>query len=152
MALEDYFLDEEKLNDGCVMQLADIHGRPTDDWIRVLFMYSERVQKAVTDEYRRRFNLENVDAEKIREEIEDTDSVERTIRHHLVSDWSFDAECTPENVKELLRRNPQIAQRIVSRAENQRFFLPDAGKNSSTGQGGKSNSAKRTKGPKAVAA
>lgn len=143
MALEDYFLDEEKLENGCRMQLSDMQGNSTEDWLSVLYIHSDEAQALIAKEYRDRINTEGMSVDQIAEQVKDRASIEMSIRHLLVKSWSFEQECTPENVKELLRRNPEIANRVFIRSENKRFFLPEPAESSLSGQDESSNSAER---------
>ena len=55
----------------------------------------------------------------------------------LVGDWSFEEECTPENVQKLLREAPQLRDMIDRYASNDARFFTKPSSDSTTGRKGK---------------
>lgn len=130
MKIKDCFLDEEKLSGGVRMPLAGFDDKPNGQWIDLLYSLSDRGQKAMQDAMR-----SDHEAGKLKpEDGKDNFQLLRRYTFALVVDWSFEDECTPENARLLFERNPGLAAIAASRAENQRFFLPDKKPSLSTGR------------------
>jgi hypothetical protein len=129
-SVKDFYLDEQKLVEGVRLPLRDKHNKLTDDWLLVRYAYSDSYHAAVTAAMR----ADYVTGDPI-PEIE----MERRFRHLLVTDWSFDEECTPEEVKAFFSRNPRVAAAVVDTSMRTSLFFPDTAEPSSTGPDGSSS-------------
>ena len=132
-SMSDYFLDEGKLEQGARVPVYR-DGKQTDDWIAVLYMHSDVAQQRMVDAARADF----ASGEKVDPDTPNS-VLGRRYTYCLVTGWSFDEECTPENVKELFKRNPRLANQVADKALQERLFFPDAGESSSTGSDTNSN-------------
>lgn len=130
-SVKDYYLDEQKLVEGVRLPLRDKANRLTDDWLQVRYAYSDSYHAAITAAMRAEYIVGDP-----LPEIE----MERRFRHLLVTDWSFDEECTPEEVKAFFGRNPRVAAAVVEVSMRTSLFFPDTAEPSSTGLDGNSNS------------
>jgi hypothetical protein len=129
-SVKDYYLDEQKLVEGVRLPLRDKANRLTEDWLQVRYAYSDSYHAAVTAAMR----ADYVTGEPVPET-----ETERRFRHLLVTAWSFDEECTPEEVKAFFGRNPRVAAAVVDTSMRTSLFFPDTAEPSSTGPDGNSN-------------
>ena len=119
MGMEQFFT-RDKANEGIKLPLFEPTGEPTDHYLIVRGVDS--------DEFRRsqaRLNREVV-------KVSDLDEKEREARFgvlqtelvaSLVSEWSFEDECTPESVKQFLLKAPQIQDAINVFAGRRSYFF-----------------------------
>jgi hypothetical protein len=126
-SVKDYYLDEQKLDEGVRLPLRDKDNRLTADWLQVRYAYSDSYHAAVTAAMR----AEYVPGES----VADTE-MEHRFRHLLVTGWSFDEPCTPDEVKAFFRRNPRVAAAVVETSMRTGLFFPDTAAPSSTGPDG----------------
>ena len=132
-SINDLFLDEHKLEHGYREDVVGLDGKPTGDWIEILYMHSDAAQAAMINTARAEH-----EAGGVMDENTPPSLLARKYRHCLVAGWSFDEPCTPENIKTLFSRNPELAQRLQEKALNKRLFFIDSKQNSSPGQKTKS--------------
>jgi hypothetical protein len=123
-----YMLDEDRLTEGVQLPLFDRDGELTDDWIRVRSMHCDEFQQAMEDGQAdmRKNGSESVKEWTLKAQI------------CLVAAWSFEEDCTPENVEKFLILAPHIAKRVDKAAGNNSLFFPESGKGSLNGQKSKS--------------
>lgn len=138
------FYTRDKANEGQRLPLRSPDGKPTDHWLQVRHVWSDAFQAA-----------EEASMREIQERIialgdkPDDGEVAKAKRDgtnrllaSLVSAWSFDEECTPDNVAAFLAKAPQIAEQINRfAADAKRFFAsesPDGSKKPPRGSKAKS--------------
>ncbi|MFV0549357.1 MAG: hypothetical protein ACK5M5_11665 [Limnobaculum xujianqingii] len=102
-------------------------GVPTGDMLTVLSVFSERFRKAETEGYRRiRENARNVEDKEQKTDEAIYEEVALNSIAQLVSDWTYDEPCTPENVKEFLVANPHMYDLINRIAADHAVFFGNA--------------------------
>jgi hypothetical protein len=105
---EFYTLDQA--NKGTKVPLFTPDGKPTDHYIGIRSVYSEQFRQA--EQLAMRSLAEAVDLEDDDEKIKAIRSLTLETIVSLVAFWSFEQECTPDNVREFLVKAPQIADMI----------------------------------------
>lgn len=126
----DFVLDTDRISEGVKLPLYDKNGKKTDQWLCIRSMYS--------DEFRA--SMEQQTAALKRDPTSDVAELELAAQITLVASWSFDEECSPENIKAFLEQAPHIADRIDKAAGNNALFFPTPEPSSLNGQGRKSHS------------
>lgn len=102
-------------------------GKSTGDMLTVLNTYSERFRKAEAEGFRR-IRAASKKAEDAGQEIDN--AIYEEVAHdsiaHLIVDWTYDEECTLENVKEFLAANPHMYDLINRLAADHDAFFGNA--------------------------
>ena len=112
---KEAFFTRTKANKGVRIPLVLPTGEETGEWLQVASIQSDVYRKVSTEERRK--------AVEAAMQKEDYEFDEIGINSALVIDWSFDEECTRENVAAFLEEAPQIADKINQVAmDNKRFF------------------------------
>lgn len=121
-SLEDFFLPNA-VNDGIKHVLLTPDGKETKHWVLVRGSWSDAYQSAVDNARVTRARNQNLlDEDKISE-----GDIQLAIKASVVAGWSFDQECTLENVMTLFRKNRKLAQALEVLAWNEdAFFDKDA--------------------------
>lgn len=116
----DAFMTRSKANEGHKLPLYTADGTLSAHWLQVRGVDSDTFRKAQTRQHRRIAELAAMEAEEREEAI-----IEATLdmQAALVAGWSFDMECTPDNVKAFLREAPQIAAEVDKFASRRSFFF-----------------------------
>ncbi|WP_163836873.1 phage tail assembly chaperone [Spartinivicinus ruber] len=117
VSMTDFFT-REKANTGIKLPLTLPDGTETEHYLVIRGVDSDFYQEAVNETRR----LVLLDAKNKNSEYTNKEA-ELTILASLVADWSFDEECTPENIKKFLREAPQIAPKIDSVAGDRSLFF-----------------------------
>ena len=114
------FFTREKANNGIKLPLVLPTGEPTEHWLIVRSSDSDEFKKAEALANRKLLQLAK---EPTQQELVDLSLENRLdMLSVLVSGWSFDNPCTPENVRNFLQSAPQIADAVDKTAGNRRFF------------------------------
>lgn len=120
----DAFNTVAMANKGRKLPLLLPDGSPSEHWLSVGHIYadafrreSEKVQREFADSD---FKDDAVAAEKF---VQDN---RPRVLATLVYGWSFEQECTPENVEAFLRSAPQIADKVNEYCGSNAYFFPDA--------------------------
>jgi hypothetical protein len=116
----DEFHTRAKANEGHKIPLYAADGRLTAHWLRVRGVDSDAFRKAQTRQTRRTSEIAALDPEAREDAIIDA-TLE--MQASLVAEWSFDMECTHDNVKAFLRDAPQIAAEVDKFASRRTFFF-----------------------------
>jgi len=110
-------------------------GTPSPHWIKVRGVDSDAYAKASAAERKHLLQEQAKAADNDRELAEEVfEASKHRLLTALVADWSFDQECTPENVAALLREAPQIAEKINLLSADRSFFFGLGAKNSASSQ------------------
>lgn len=127
----DAFFTRDKANKGNKVPLRTPEGKETEHFLVIRSQWSDDFQKAKAEAYR-----DDLAAIAGKGEVKAED---RTVilTAALVGDWSFDEECTPENVQNLLRNAPQLRDMIDRYASNDARFFTKPSSDSTTGRKGK---------------
>ncbi|KXJ45892.1 hypothetical protein [Marinobacter sp. Hex_13] len=127
----DAFFTRDKANKGIKVPLRTPEGKETEHFLVIRSQWSDDFQKAKAEAYRDEFAAI---AGKGEVKAEDRTVI---LAAALVADWSFDEECTPENVQNLLRNAPQLRDMIDRYASNDARFFTKPSSDSTTGRKGK---------------
>ncbi|OED34508.1 hypothetical protein AB832_07365 [Flavobacteriaceae bacterium (ex Bugula neritina AB1)] len=117
MNIEDFYTAPAH-NAGRRIPLYAPDGSKTEHWLEVLGVDSDSYQKASLNMQR--------DLSVIKEEVDREDLLHRyknKLLASLISDWSFDQECTDEEKEKLLKNAPLIAKEVDLFASNRDNFL-----------------------------
>lgn len=115
------FFTRERANEGVEIPLYTPDGTKTQHWIRIRGVDSDVFREAEANSKRDAFRVASME-----------DSLERAKAIHeaklnliaaLVISWSFEKECTLENVKEFFRQAPQIADAVDQVASKRALFF-----------------------------
>jgi len=124
----DQFKTREAANEGQIMYLADpATGEKTEHWIRVFSQWSDSFQaakaEAQREAYKRSLGLSDEEAVRIKQD---------QLTAALVADWSFEQECTMDNVVAFLQEAPQIRDQVdLIGSQDSRFFSKPSGDSTS---------------------
>lgn len=111
-----------------VLPCADAsEGIPTGDVLTVLSIFSDRFRKAESEGYRHiRECVRNAEAKDQKIDNSVYEEVALNSIAQLVSDWTYDEPCTPENVKTFLVANPHMYDLINRIAADHAVFFTNA--------------------------
>ena len=123
------FFTRERANEGIEFPLDLPDGTPTAHRLRILGVDADKFKAAKADSKRRLLELaQKMDKAAI--DAIDAEAEHLRLVATLVVGWTFPQECTPENVFNLLREAPQIAEQIDRVAARRSLFMPKDLKNS----------------------
>ena len=118
--MEEFFT-RDRANEGIKVPLFYPDGRPSDHHLFVRSKLSDHFRLAEQAAYRKATDIAQIeDQEKQAEAFHDLTLDTIT---SLVSGWSFDKDCTPENVKAFLQQAPQIADMVDQLAKKKALFF-----------------------------
>lgn len=123
MSMERFFT-RELASEGKRIPLRTPSGKLTEEWLQVRSRLCEQFNAA----QREAVQLVSATEESRRPKVAQDAKVR--VLAVLVSGWSFDKECTPENVEAFLREAPQIAEQINSFAGDDEAFFAEGLDNS----------------------
>lgn len=132
------FFTREKANEGIEVPLYLPNGEKSNQWIRIRGVDSDHFRTAEADSRRKAIGIATIE-----------DSLERakaiadaklSLVAELVISWSFEKECTLENVKEFFRQAPQIADAVDQVASKRALFFVKGSSNSQSSQNPSSDS------------
>lgn len=134
------FFTRQIANEGVTLPLYHPDGTPSEHWIKVRGVDSDHFRKAETKAKREAMNLAQLDNEQ--EKAEAIRETELDCIAALVAGWSFEPECTQNNVVNFLREAPQIADMINRFAVRRSEFFGKKPGSSANGSRQKSSSKK----------
>lgn len=115
------FHTRDNANEGLKVPLHQPDGLETEHWLRVLGVDSDTFREAEASLKRELASFpDKSDTKNYKAFFEEKYNELRAV---LVSEWSFDAECTLENVKQFFRDAPQIADMVNQVAGNRSLFF-----------------------------
>lgn len=115
-SIKDVFTKPQH-EEGTKFFIYDPEWKETEHWIVVRGVDSDAFAAAVSKEQSRSKSEADPDAK------QDMRERKYRITAALVASWSFEEDCTPENVLTLLREAPQICDQINSAAERTAFWI-----------------------------
>lgn len=125
MSAMDRYRTREKANTTKRVPLFDpATGQPTEDWLEI--------RSSMSDAFKRARNLAMQEAADFAASQPDGDKDEALARVQarmhaaLVADWSFDEECTLENVADFLMDSPHVSDLVVGIADRGSLFFGNA--------------------------
>lgn len=128
----DLFRTRDRGNAGIVLPLTDpVTGAETPHWLRIASIDSDAFQRANTKAMRNTSVIMAMENEE--ERLEAINASTLTIVAALVLDWSFEQECTHENVVAFLTSAPQIRAAINVAAGDRALFMNSSSQPSQPG-------------------
>ena len=115
------FFTRKKANEGRKVPLFLPDGSKSDDWLMIRGIDSDAFREADDEACRKAFELAAIEDELDRKEA--FKSQKNNLVASLVIGWSFDVECTKENVIEFLTEAPQIADQVSQVARKRALFF-----------------------------
>lgn len=143
--IEDFFT-RSQANEGRRVPLGLPDGTPTEHWLHIIGLDSDRFRRANFNYSKRLRELQ--DMETPEQKVEKGEELLRELQAHLVTGWSFETECTVENVANFFKEAPHIASIVDTLAGNRKFFATASMSGSPSTPKRSSNSAKGRKGRK----
>lgn len=137
------FFTREKANEGIEVPLYLPNGEKSNQWIRIRGVDSDHFRLAEADSRRQAMNIATIDD--TLERAKAISDAKLALIAELVISWSFEQECTLENVKDFFRQAPQIADAVDQVASKRALFF---GRGSSNSQSSLSQSSDSTKNQK----
>ena len=133
MSNSSLFHTRAKANEGIELPLSLPDGTPTEHKIRIRGRDSDLFRQAESDSKRKMFEIAVAKAKGETLNYDELDERTRLISA-LVASWTFEEECTPENVFKFLREAPQIAEQIDTIAGRRSNFFKSIAKDSTPSQ------------------
>lgn len=113
------------------------------EWIKILGIDSDIFREAKINKARQLIKIAEIDNDGERAEaIKEADFELLSV---LVADWSFDTPCEPDEIINVLRNAPQIAEVVDTKAGARSLFLQKKSRNSKATQKRSSSSQKSRK-------
>ena len=138
------FHTRESANEGIRIPLSQPDGGKTTHWIEIFGVDSDHFRTAEAACQRNLATFSNRDDKEAY--IEYAQSQYGVLRANLVKSWSFDEECTVENVGKFFLDAPQIADMINKLASDRSLFCKSGTISSKRSPARNSNSTKSRKG------
>ena len=115
------FFTRTPSNEGSRLFLKDpVTDQPSEEWLHVLGFESDAFSAAMAVKQRRMSEIRALPEEE-REGAAKEAVVQMLVS--LVADWSFEEECTPDNVKTLFSEAPYIQSAVDAFAANRANFI-----------------------------
>lgn len=122
------FFTRERANEGVEVPLYTPDGSKTEHWVRIRGVDSDLFREAEANSKRDAFHVASIeDTVERAKAIQDT---KLNLIAALVISWSFEKECTLDNVKEFFRQAPQIADAVDQVASKRALFFAKRSSNS----------------------
>lgn len=122
----EQFYTRGKSNEGIVFPLSLPDGSPSEHWIRVCGVDSDRYRVADAKARRAAFDIAQEKDDAKRDEM--TEAVKLDVIVAIITEWSFPKPCTPENVREFLKEAPQIRDSVDALAYRRALFFGKSSK------------------------
>ncbi|SHO57828.1 phage tail assembly chaperone [Vibrio quintilis] len=134
------FFTRQKANEGVRLPLTLPDGTKTEHFLLIRGIDSDAFREAEAEAKRQAMQLSMIeDEEEKQQAISDR---KLSLVATLVLDWSFEQECSPENVTSFLREAPQIADQVDQLAARRALFFDKRLSSSSGSQPANGSSAK----------
>lgn len=117
----DAFFTREKANEGIQVPLYLPDGTKSEHWLQIRGVDSDHFRLAEADSKREAMRVAMIDD--TLERAKAIAEVKLTLLSALVIGWSFDKECSVENIKEFFRQAPQIADAVDQVASKRTLFF-----------------------------
>ena len=121
------FYTRSKANAGIKIDLSLPSGEATADFIIIRGVDSDEFRATDTRARRNLLSIVSMEDDTAREELLRKSHLD--IQVSLVIDWSFDDECTPENIRQLFVEAPQIADAVDRMAAKRSLFFAKGSSN-----------------------
>lgn len=121
------FFTRERANEGVEIPLYTPDGTKSQHWLRIRGVDSDTFREAEANSKREAMRVAMLDD--TQERAKAIADAKLTLLAALVIGWSFEKECSVENIKEFFRQAPQIADAVDQVASKRALFF---GKRSSS--------------------
>jgi len=128
--MEEFFT-RDTANEGKRVPLFAADGSPTEHWLHVRSMQSDAFR--IADNRAKRAILQISQIEDPAERAATATRLQSELIASLIADWSFDKECTLENVVEFLTKAPQIEDMVNQLAASKTYFYAKKSTSSTDG-------------------
>jgi hypothetical protein len=135
-SMEDFFT-RDVANEGIKLPLYTPTGEKTEHFLHIRGVDSDAFREADSKAKRAFFRISSLPQE---EQDEALNHETMKLLSCLVISWSFDKECTQENVIEFLKTAPQIADSINQIAVKRKIFFAQRSSSSTSSQESNSSS------------
>lgn len=115
------FFTRERANEGVEVPLYTPDGTKSQHWVRIRGVDSDAFREAEANSKREAFRVASI--EDTVERAKAIQDAKLNLIAALVISWSFEKECTLENVKEFFRQAPQIADAVDQVASKRALFF-----------------------------
>lgn len=115
------FYTRERANEGIEIPLYLPDGTKTEHWLRIRGIDSDHFRLAEAESKRDAMRVAMI--EDPLERAKAIADAKLSLIAELVISWSFEKECTHENVKEFFRQAPQIADAVDQVASKRALFF-----------------------------
>lgn len=115
------FFTRTRANEGIDIPLVLPDGTRSEHWIKIRGVDSDEFRLA--DAAERRKGMEIAMMESTLEKAVAIEEAKTSLIASLIISWSFEQECTTENIKKLLREAPQISDAIDTVASRRSLFF-----------------------------
>lgn len=115
------FFTRERANEGIEIPLYLPDGTKTEHWLRIRGIDSDHFRLAEAESKREAMRVAMI--EDPLERAKAIADIKLSLIAELVISWSFEKECTHENVKEFFRQAPQIADAVDQVASKRALFF-----------------------------
>lgn len=115
------FYTRERANEGIKIPLYLPDGTKTEHWLRIRGIDSDHFRLAEAESKRDAMRVAMI--EDPLERAKAIADAKLSLIAELVISWSFEKECTHENVKEFFRQAPQIADAVDQVASKRALFF-----------------------------
>lgn len=105
-------------------------GVETEDWLEIRSSLSDEFIQARDETMQAVQSLNTSNPEERKKAVAE---LQLNLKVALVSGWSFEEPCTPENVRDWLRDAPQVQMLILAVADNSAAFFGMPSEDSSSG-------------------
>ena len=122
------FYTRERANEGIEIPLYLPDGTKTEHWLRIRGVDSDHFRLAEAESKRDAMRVASI--EDPVERAKAIQDAKLNLIAALVISWSFEEECTPENIKEFFRQAPQIADAVDQVASKRALFFAKRSSNS----------------------
>jgi len=118
--MEEFFT-RQVANVGVKLPLYLPDGSKSEHWLRVRGIDSDEFRRAETKGKRKAIEISQIDSDDEREKI--IEQVEKEVVASLIAAWSFEQECTHDNVVKFLTEAPQIMSQVNKFAARRSEFF-----------------------------
>lgn len=129
---QSQFFTRDKANEGVRVPLFTPDGKPTDQWLQIRGVDSDEFRSADTQAKRDAVKLAAIKDQKERDDA--VYDLTTRLTATLVIAWSFDQECTLENVTAFFKQAPQICNAVDITAGDRGYFFRKESSNSVASQ------------------
>lgn len=131
MNMQDFYT-RQKGSEGKKVPLYSPSGEPTSHWLLVRSIDSDEFRRAEIQAKRAAAKLVEIEDEE--ERAAEVRKQTTGVIASLIAGWSFEQECSPDNVVNFLTEAPQIADMVNQIAARRRDFYNAPSENCTSGQ------------------